>query len=226
MTSEARLRESTVLRNLQIASEARGERFYVRPPRDVLPDFLGTYQPDAIAVGPAGGTIIQVTPRQDPEAERQLIAVAQKVAGQKGWELRVVYLSPPADETPPIEQPTREQLLAAFQEIEELAAEHHTAAALVTGWAALESLARLASAKSGLKGPDELSPVQAVQRLAEEGYLENEDADRLRAMVKLRNAVVHGDFSTAVPTELVADLLKQLRAVETDIAGVLGLALT
>jgi hypothetical protein len=71
------------------------------------------------------------------------------------------------DETPPIKEPSPEQLQTAFKEIAALAKNGHPAAALVTGWAALESLARLASAKSGAKNPRGVSPLQAIQRLAE-----------------------------------------------------------
>ena len=55
MMSEAQLGESNVLRNLQQVSEARGLKFFVNPPREVVPAFLGDFQPDAIAVGPEGG---------------------------------------------------------------------------------------------------------------------------------------------------------------------------
>ena len=64
MMSEARVWETNILRNLQQALEARGLTFYVHPPRDLMPDFLGDYQPDAIAVGPEGGTIIEMKDRK------------------------------------------------------------------------------------------------------------------------------------------------------------------
>jgi len=55
--------------------------------------------------------------------------------------------------------------------------------------------------------------MQAVQRLAEEGYLEHEAANHLREMVKLRNAVVHGDLSVNVSARQVENLLKELQAI-------------
>jgi hypothetical protein len=47
--SEKALSESNALRSSQRALEAQGMTFYVNPPRKVVPDFLGNYQPDAIA---------------------------------------------------------------------------------------------------------------------------------------------------------------------------------
>jgi uncharacterized protein YutE (UPF0331/DUF86 family) len=81
----------------------------------------------------------------------------------------------------------------------------------------VESLARLASANSGATQLGSLSPVQAIQVLAEEGYLEKDVAQRLREMVHLRNAVVHGDLSVQVPPGQVEYLLEQLEAIASDI---------
>jgi uncharacterized protein YutE (UPF0331/DUF86 family) len=220
MMSEAQLWESNVLRNIQQVSEARGLKFYVNPPREIVPEFLGGFQPDAMALGPEGGIIIEVKLRNSPASEKQVAAIARRVSGQKGWEFRAIYLNPPMDETPPIAKPTPEQLQAKFGEIEALMKGGHLAAAFVTAWAALESLARLASTNREARRFRAFSPIQAIQTLAEEGYIENEAADRLREMAKLRNAVVHGDFSVDVPAEVVEGLLEQLQTIASDIMGV------
>jgi len=220
MMSEAQLWESNVLRSLQQTSEARGLKFYIHPPREIVPEFLGDFRPDAMAIGPDGGIIIEVKLRRNAASERKLAAIARRVSDQKGWEFRAIYLNPPLDETPSITKPTPEQLQVTFKEIEALAKGGHPAAALVLGWAGLESLARLATANSDAKRSGGFSPIQAIQTLAEEGYIENEAADRLREMAKLRNAVVHGDFSVDVPKEQVEDLLSQLQAIASDIMSV------
>ncbi len=220
MISEARLLESNALRHLQKLSEARGLKFYLNPPREIVPDFLGDYRPDAIALGPEGGIIIEMKSRRSPASEKQLAEIASRISGQKGWEFRAIYLNPPMNEMPPIEIPTPDQLRATFREIEELTRTGHLAAAFVRAWAALESLARLASANGETGSARVLPPIQVVQTLAEEGYVENEVADRLRQMVKLRNAVVHGDFTVDVPAEQIEDLLKQLQAIASDIDSI------
>jgi uncharacterized protein YutE (UPF0331/DUF86 family) len=219
MMPEAQLWESNVLRNLQQASEARGLKFYVNPPREIVPAFLGDFQPDAIAVGPDGGIVIEMKFGRGPASERQLAAIAKRVSAQEGWEFRAIYLNQPVDETPLIAKPTSEQLQAVFREIEALTKGGHISAALVTEWAALESLARLASAHSETSRSGGFSPIQAIQTLAEEGYIEKEAADRLREMAKLRNAVVHGDFSVDVGAEQVVDLLEQLQTIASSIIG-------
>jgi uncharacterized protein YutE (UPF0331/DUF86 family) len=220
MMSEADLRESNALRNLQQSSEARGLKFYVNPPREIVPKFLGDFQPDAIALGPEGGIVIEVKRQRSPASEQQLAAIARRVSDQRGWEFRAIYLNPLIEETPPISKPTAEQLQAAFEEIAALIEGGHPRAALVTAWAALESLARLASTDARAGGSNGLSPIQAVQTLAEEGYIEDDAADRLRGMAKLRNAVVHGDLSADVAAEKVDNLLTQLRAIASDVTSV------
>lgn len=219
MMSESQLGESNILRNLRQVSEARGLKFYVNPPSEVVPAFLGDFQPDAIAVGPDGGIIIEVRHRRSPASEHQLAAIARRVSDQKGWEFRAIYLDPPMDGTPPIAKPTPGQIQAGLGEIETLTKAGHPAAALVTAWAVLESLARLATANSEARAPKGFSPIQAIQTLAEEGYIENDAADRMREMAKLRNAVVHGDFSVEIPAEQVAGLARQLREIASDIVS-------
>jgi uncharacterized protein YutE (UPF0331/DUF86 family) len=220
MMSEAQLWESNALRNLQQSSEARGLKFYLNPPREIVPEFLGDFQPDAIALGPEGGIVIEVKSQRNPGSEKQLAAIAKRVSSQKGWEFRAIYQNPPLDESPSITKPTPEQLQAVFGQIEALIKAGYAAAALVIAWAALESLARLASTSSEHKMSRSLTPIQAVQILAEEGYIENEVADRLREMARLRNAVAHGDFSTNVSEGQVENLLKQLQTIASNIATV------
>jgi len=181
-----------------------------------VPDFLGDFRPDAIARGPEGGIIIEVKLRRTPESERRLAEIARRVSAQKGWEFRAIYVTPPIDEIPFIAKPTQHQLQAAFDQIKALTNGGHHAAALLIAWAALESLARLANANSETGTSRAFSPLQAIQMLAEQGYLENEAADDLRRMVKLRNAVAHGDLSVDVQAAQIKSLLKQLRAIAAD----------
>jgi len=225
VTSEAKARtgfeesfwSSDALRNLQRVSEARGLTFYFNPPREVVPDFLGNFRPDAIARGPEGGIIFEVKSRRSMGAERQLAEIAKKVSGQKGWEFRAIYLNESTEPAPTITKPTPQQLKAAFDEVEALLAGGHRAAAFTAAWAVLEALARLASADDETRAAKPFSPLQAVQALAEEGYIENDVADRFRSLVKMRNAVSHGDLSIEVPAEQVQDLLRELKAVASAI---------
>jgi len=127
----------------------------------------------------------------------------------------VIYLNPSIDGALPIRRPTWPQLHAALGESEALATGGHHAAALVSTWAALEALARLASS-GGEAGPSSASPLQAIQALAADGFVESEVADRLRGLARLRDAVVHGDFSADVAADQVEMLVRDLRTIASD----------
>ena len=96
----------------------------------------------------------------------------------------------------------------------------HHAPAPIFGWSVLEALAHLAGGSGPARGLSPIQAVQAVQALAAEGYIENEDAQRLRGMARLRSAVVHGDFSRVVTAGQVRFLIEQLEAMKSNIMAV------
>ena len=223
MTPEAQLSESNMLRTLRLSSEKRGFKFYINPSRELVPAFLAGYKPDAIAIGPDGGGIIIAVKRHRNQAtDGRLADLAKTVASQKGWEFRAIYTNPATEAPAYIAKPVPEQIDTRLNEIQALVEKGHYAPALITGWAALESLARLASNDTAGRPSVGSSTIQAIQTLAEEGYLENEAAQTLREMAKLRNAVIHGDLSVTVPAEQVELLLGHLRAIASDIKSVMS----
>jgi uncharacterized protein YutE (UPF0331/DUF86 family) len=94
----------------------------------------------------------------------------------------------------------------------------HERAALVIAWSLLEAIARLVTPQGETTRARPLSPVQAVQTLAEMGYLKEVDARRLRELTSLRNAVVHGGLKTVVPANDVAQLICDLETITHDLA--------
>ena len=218
MRSEIQLPDCDALRVIREQSEASGFKLYVNPSRRIIPPFLGDFRPDAIARSRNGGIIfIQVKSNGTSASDRQLAAIAKKVSSHRGWEFRAIYVNPSIDEIPPIAKPTVDQLRSVFEEVETLIKSGHAAAALVTAWAALEALARLANASQETRTTGGISPIQAVQTLAEEGYIKKEIADRLREMAKLRNAVIHGNLLAKVPVDKVENFLKQLRVIASNV---------
>ena len=79
--------------------------------------------------------------------------------------------------------------------------------------------ARLTS--GGGAGPSSVSPLQAVQALAADGFVESEVADRLRGLARLRDAVVHGDLSVDVTADQVKMLVRDLRMIASDVEAVI-----
>jgi hypothetical protein len=93
---------------LQTSYEARGLRFVIDPPRELVPAFLVGHTPDAIALDPDGGGIIieVMRPPSQIGGKRDLAEISKTVAAQKGWEFRAVYVSPASEMPDDIAQPT------------------------------------------------------------------------------------------------------------------------
>ncbi len=215
---ESQTWEVNVLRNLQVASEERGLKFYINPSRDVLPEFLAGYQPDAIAINPqGGGMVVEIKRNRNKSADNHLAQLSKRVTSQKGWEFRVFYMNPNTEQQASIATASLEQIDAKLREIKSLKDGGYFGPALIYGWSVLESLARLAGGPERARG---LSPIQAVQELAAGGYIENEEAQHLREMARLRSAVVHGDFSLTVTADEIEFLLKQLETLRLNISKV------
>lgn len=202
-----------VLDGLRSDAERRGWAFYERPTEAVLPDFLSDHRPDAMAVTPDGGIVIEFTSRQDLAEKGRLADVARKIAEHPGWSLRVFYANPSDPAGPEAALPTLADLVSGIDEVRALGRLGQPRAALVMAWATLEAMARLAVAGRGHDLVRPLSPVQAVQILVQEGCLDDEDAGRLRRSARLRNDVVHGGVSTVIAPEDVGELVEALETV-------------
>ncbi|MCJ2137680.1 hypothetical protein MKK69_27150 [Methylobacterium sp. J-026] len=204
---------NALMGRLHKESERRGYKFYVQPSPEVLPEFLKGYRPDAISIGPDGGTVIEIKSRRDNPQRESLTKIGNLVEGQKGWEFRVFYVSPPADGRPDLSAPTENELASGIAEARKLLESGHERAALLIAWSLLEAIARFVTPAEERSKARPLSPMQAVQTLAELGYVAEVDARRLRKLTSLRNAVAHGGLGTPVPTEIVTQLIHDLEEI-------------
>ena len=212
-SEEASDRIADLMERLQKDAERRGWTFYVEPPSHVIPEFLNGYRPDALGIGPDGGVVVEIKSHRPDARKHGLASLADLVETQKGWNFRVFYVAPPAEAGPDAPAATRSELASGIAEARVLLDTGHERAALVIAWSLLEAIARLVTPLERKNSARPLSPVQAVQRLAEMGYLEESDARRLRELTNLRNAVVHGGLDTAVPANDVAQLIHDLEEI-------------
>jgi uncharacterized protein YutE (UPF0331/DUF86 family) len=212
-SEEYRAQIDGLMAQLRKDAEKRGWKFYIEPPLQVIPEFLKGYRPDALGIGSDGGVVVEVKTRQHKAQKDSLAKIASLVEAQSGWEFRVFYVSPPVEVEPAVSDPTAIELSSGIAEVRKLLEAGHERAALVIAWSLLEAIARLVSPHEGRTKARPLSPVQAVQTLAEMGYLEEVDARRLRELANLRNAVVHGVFQTTVLPKDVDQLMTNLEEI-------------
>lgn len=201
-------REQRVLDLIASRLTAEGYDVFTQPARGLLPPFMRDYQPDAIALGRPRNIAIEVA-RDDAAAPPKAAALSERFAKNPDWELRIVY-APEGSDDRPVPGVTRDAIPAALARVETLRAADQPEAALLLGWSILEAIGRL-FLPGDVSRPQPAG--QLLERMALEGLITPDEADRLRQLATLRNQVAHGALQVRVPPEAVADLIGILHTV-------------
>ncbi|MBV8745445.1 MAG: hypothetical protein JO134_10440, partial [Xanthobacteraceae bacterium] len=85
--------EQAVLESLVPQLEAEGFDVYTHPSGTIIPPFMRGYSPDAIALRSDRNLAIEVVQEGAP-ARQRLEELRKLLANQKGWELRVYWVTP------------------------------------------------------------------------------------------------------------------------------------
>ena len=200
--------ESQFLEDLRARYEGNGFTFTAHPERAKLPDFLGSYIPDALAQKPGQNVAIEVKRRPSTSAERALKEIRQLFNGQPDWQFQVVFMG--ADPLQQVAIPAAgvATIRSGINEIRALLVQRHLRSAFILAWSLLEAALR------ALEGRTTAGPLTAgtvVQTLGMNGYIGPDLERRVRELVELRNRVVHGDL-VADPTTADVELI--LSAIE------------
>ena len=199
-------RETHVLDLVKPQLEAEGFDVYFHPLPATLPKFMLGYVPDLIGIGASKNVAVEVVTTSN-KAVDHLGAVAERFEGNADWDFRVVYMRP-ASEQLSLAAPSLEGLDGALGDIETLLSEGRTTPALLMVWAALEATGR-ALLPQRLARPQ--PGAQLVEALASEGWINPGEADHLRDLIQLRNALAHGDFDANATTDQVRSVLDLVR---------------
>jgi hypothetical protein len=200
--------EREVLDELERRLTGQGYVVHREPRGEALPTFLRSFQPDAIATGKDPNLLIEVITRRGAGAAETTKArqLQQLLDGHADWRLEVVYAtsSTPLPAVAPLEAIRRR-----FAEVEGLAAVDPPAA-LVAAWSVLEAVARRMLPDRAVKA---LTPATTVELLTSLGHLSQAEADTLRAAIRTRNLVVHGDIGAPVSGAQLAVVLAIVNAL-------------
>ena len=211
MTAAALTRERVVLDRLKETYERQGYEFFVNPPLDILPNFLGGLRPDAIAMKPDESIIIEVKRGRRVGNDSRLETIANFVSGQRGWKFKVFFEGEQPEIAIRIFPSTHAQIEQQMAEADRLVAAGHDKAALLLAWSILEAIVRAWVAGEGALSDRPFSPAEAVQSLEMSGLLDREAARDLQAKAQLRNLVAHGDLSVEIQHGVVEELILELR---------------
>lgn len=207
--------ERVTLERLREDFEAKGYQFVLEPHRDQLPDFLGSYRPDAIAIGQHDKVIIEVKPPGSPQTSIPSAQLSQRIVPQNGWRYLLVYAGQDPSEFIELSRPQKSQIDDAIEEVRSLEQSGHIRAAMIECWSLLEALARRIYPEDIRFSMRPLSPMEVVERLAMDGQIGDGDAKRLRALSSIRNSLVHGDLNVSVAADDVHFLLETIKNINS-----------
>lgn len=200
--------EEAVFQSMVPQLEAEGFSVFVHPSRDMLPIFLSTYHPDAIAYKGDRKIAIEVMGKHQidsPKIER----IRKIFSDHPEWELRVVY-APPRGIEEVIPTSSREIIEEHLQRIEGSFESMGATAALLIAWATFEAAARRLT-PTNLARPQ--SPSRLIEVLASEGYITPDEADILRNLSRIRNEIAHGRLDLGASREQVESLITITRSI-------------
>ena len=194
---------SQFMEHLRAQYVEQGFTFTVQPQRAQLPEFLGSYQPDAIAQKPGINIAVEVKQTASPGTQRSLQDIRRLFEGHPDWQFTVAYIGSNPLKSLAIRPATPAAIRKRMNEVTELFDQGHRSAAIVIAWSVLEAAVhRIDNEASGRPR----TPAMVVQTLAQLGYIEPTIERRMRALIELRNKIVHGDLD-AEPAKADVDLV-------------------
>lgn len=200
--------EAEVIESLLPRYQAEGFDVYVNPSPSILPPFMQTYRPDAIALKKDKKIAIEVV-GSTARSEQKIKTLQSLFADHDDWELRVFYASPVSSDKL-LEIVSIPAINESIQRVIELRKEGHSLPALVMAWATFEAVGR-ALLPDRFQRPQ--TPARLVEVLGSEGYITPEEADTLRAASAIRNAVVHGQLDSVVDQKMLEGFVAILKTL-------------
>jgi uncharacterized protein YutE (UPF0331/DUF86 family) len=195
--------EEQFLESLRARYEDQGFTFTVAPDSRELPDFLGSYTPDAVARKPGLNIAIELKRHHTSATQYSLQKIRRLFEGHPDWQFNVVFMGTDPLERITIPTATPAMIRARMDEVRALNGQGHHRAAFVMAWALLETALQLVG--GGLTSKPR-TPGTVVQTLAMNGYIDADMERRMRPLIEVRNRIVHGDLNAepaAADVELV-----------------------
>lgn len=171
----------------------------------MLPAFMRSYQPDAIAVKDDKKIAIEI--KRDATRRAARMAELQQIFSKHPeWEFgSTIFRVVPRRRT--FKTPDLSEIDAALAEVDQLKRAGHLRAALIMAWAALE--ARV--------GPQDVARPQPANKvnevLASEGVVTPAEADSLRKAMALRNAATHGHLAAPITEQGVEQVVAMVSLI-------------
>jgi len=179
----------------EIASDysKHGYKVLVEPKEQELPNFLGGFRPDLVAIGPQYSVVVEVKIGTETAASERFQELVQTIQQQPGWRFSLVVVDPRTDEVTPSIQPLRDlgDITERLNEAEDLFREGSKDAAFIVLVSSTEAILRHIAIKENL--PLERVPSSALfKELYSLGLLSINALNICLRALTVRNAIVHG----------------------------------
>lgn len=182
--------EYSALQIVQPELERQGYEFLEDYSSSLLPRGLKGYSPDFVAVKDDHYLAIEVKRKRIPPIEKKLRELEAVFTADNKWSFKVYYF----DELQGTKGPSvqgMDTIKTTLKESQEQFSRGYKKSAFLLLWAAFEAVSRSAYPASFEKPQ---SPGRVITVLAEKGSISPKDADSLRELVMLRNALIHGQL--------------------------------
>lgn len=190
-------RERVVLDEYETQWVEQGYRVVREPRGSEVPEFLGSFQPDALLLGRDPKIVVEIVQKGAPHVEEKVRRLRSLLASKGDWRLEILYTGEAGNTLPTA---SLDDIRSTLRNARTTAYTVPSAALLLT-WAALEALARRLEPQKATRPQ---SPGRVVELLAGAGHVTPTEASLLRIAVKLRNGFIHGDLSIQLSAEDVA----------------------
>jgi hypothetical protein len=192
--------EAEFLEGLRSSYEAEGFTFTIGPDQSMLPPFLGTYVPVALAQKPGLNIAIEMKRRQSQATQARLQDIRRLFDGHPDWRFSVFFAGGDPLQSVTIPAASPADIRKRMEEVRALVRQGQRRPAFVMAWSLLEAALQSAEEKASSKPR---TPGTVLQTLAMDGYISAEMERRMRKLITLRDQIVHGDvMSDPVPDDV------------------------
>lgn len=152
-------------------------------------------------------TVVEVVQNRKHASSFRIDQIRKAIESKPNWSFVVYYLK---DEktSHDLPKPKKETVFEILRQAEHQINRGELISALLLAWSSLEAASRL---RHPIIFAKPHTPSSLIAKLAERGHISPDTADSLRGLGKLRNMVVHGDYSAKVSPEPVRELISVVR---------------
>jgi len=184
-----------------------------QPSKEVLPDFLRSFQPDLIARKPGENLIVQLKNRVQAKSLSYWLRLEQTIQEHPDWKLQLIDPGSLDIDLAPGSEPTdNDTIKEQISQAEQLLSTNNPDLAVVVAFGALEAAMRAIVVAHELSW-DHINVLTLIATLLDAGYFDQDDVSLVRRMMEKRNAIVHGFSGKPIDSQSIGEFIDLVNEV-------------